>query len=157
MRGAAVGKRVMAVVVLGAWATVAACSDPLGPERDALEANRARWASLEIVSYRYEYALNCYCGGPGAQPVAVLVQDGDVVAVSNPDGSEVAGPWEPADYPTIEDLFDRVEESLNREPYEARVKYDAQYGYPADAYFDFEQNAIDEEFGFVVTEFVVVR
>jgi hypothetical protein len=157
VREAAAAGRVMVMVMLGALATVAGCSDPLGPERDALEANRAKWASLGISSYRYEYALNCFCGGPGARPVAVVVQDGVVEAVSYPDSEEAVEPWEPADYPTIDDLFERVEESLDREPYKAWVEYDARYGYPADAYFDFEQNAIDEEFGFVVTEFVVAR
>ena len=83
----------------------AACGDPIEPAREALNANRELWRSQEIVSYRYEYRLNCFCGGPGSEPVAIEVGDGEVVRVTLTLTSEEVPPSQLSDYPTIEDLF----------------------------------------------------
>ena len=131
-------------LVLGA----VACDDPTDAERDALNTNRELWRSQGIVSYRYEYQLNCFCGGPGSQPVAIEVDDGEVVRVTILETSEEVPASELSDYPAIEDLFAMIEGWLSRDPHEVNAEYHAELGYPVDVFIDFIENAIDEELGF---------
>ena len=126
------------------------CSSPLGSERAALEENREKWSAAAIEAYAFDYRLTCFCGGPGARPVRIEVRAGSVVAVSFPDGGPPA-PAELAAYPTVPDLFADVQAALAREPFSIRVEYDGALGYPRDFFADFEEQAIDEEYGFVVS------
>ena len=143
-----------ALVVFALVSGAAGCDDPAGPERDALNANRELWRSQEIVSYRYEYRLNCFCGGPGSEPVAIEVSDGEVARVTILERSEEVPPSQLIDYPTIEDLFETIEDWLSRDPHEVSTDYHAELGYPIDVFIDFIENAIDEELGFVASRLV---
>lgn len=98
------------VLISGAFA----CDDPIDPARDELNANRQLWRSQEIVSYRYEYRLNCFCGGPGSEPVAIEVGDGEVVRVTLTLTSEEVPTSQLSDYPT--DVFiDFIENAIDEE------------------------------------------
>lgn len=98
------------VLISGAFA----CDDPIDPARDELNANRQLWRSQEIVSYRYEYRLNCFCGGPGSEPVAIEVSDGEVVRVTLTLTSEEVPTSQLSDYPT--DVFiDFIENAIDEE------------------------------------------
>ena len=138
------------VLISGAFA----CDDPIDPAREALDANRELWRSQEIVSYRYEYRLNCFCGGPGSEPVAIEVGDGEVVRVTLTLTSEEVPVSQLSDYPTIEDLFATIEDWLSRDPHDVSTDYHAELGYPTDVFIDFIENAIDEELGFVASGLV---
>ncbi len=98
------------VLISGAFA----CDDPIDPARETLDANRQLWRSQEIVSYRYEYRLNCFCGGPGSEPVAIEVGDGEVVRVTLTLTSEEVPTSQLSDYPT--DVFiDFIENAIDEE------------------------------------------
>jgi len=143
------------ILIAGALMSGAvSCDDPTGPARDALNANRELWRSQDIVSYRYEYRLNCFCGGPGSEPVAIEVDDGEVVRVTLTLTSEEVPPSQLSDYPTIEDLFETLDDWLSRDPHDVSADYHAELGYPVDVFIDFIENAIDEELGFVASGLV---
>jgi hypothetical protein len=59
-----------------------------------------------------------------------------------------------SDYPTIEDLFETLENWLSQDPHEVSADYHAELGYPTDVFIDFIENAIDEELGFVASGLV---
>jgi hypothetical protein len=131
-----------------------ACSDSAGPESEDLSANRELWRSQDITTYRYDYRLNCFCGGPGSELVTIEVADGQVVRVTVKDSGAEVPPSELELYPTVEDLFDMVEDWLARDPHDARADYHPDLGYPTDVFIDFIENAIDEELGFIATALV---
>jgi len=142
-------------LLVGALVSIAAgCDDPTGAERDELNANRELWRSQEIVSYRFEYRLNCFCGGPGSEPVAIEVSDDEVVRVTLQETGEDLPASEASDYPTIEELFELIDNWLSLDPHEARTEYHDELGYPIDVWIDFIENAIDEELGFVTSGLV---
>jgi hypothetical protein len=146
--------RFRALLVCALVWSAAGCDDPTSSERSELNANRQLWASQEIVSYRYQYRLNCFCGGPGAEPVAIEVSDGEVVRVTLQETGEDLPPSELSDYPTIDDLFELIDNWLSLDPYDARAEYHDELGYPVDVFIDFIENAIDEELGFVASGLV---
>lgn len=149
-------RRALAAALTGvlALAGISACtlSDP-EPRAAAPELEEARelWRSQGLDSYAYDYGLTCFCGGPGVPPVRIEVIDGEVADVRLLDGGEA--PFEPEAYPTVEDLFDRIEEQLARDPFRiVRLEFHPETGHPTDVFLDFLPNVADEEWGFRTSE-----
>lgn len=138
-------------MLAGALVSLAGCSSPLGVERDALEESIRLWEAAAIDDYSFRYQLNCFCAGPGIQPVDIEVRGGSVVGVSYPDGGS-AESYPLQDYPTVTDLFAEIRAALDREPFLVRVEYDRSLGYPREFFADFIRNAVDEEWGFRAAE-----
>lgn len=145
--------RVLAPAVLLLAVLLPGCSsDPLGPHRGELEKNQEKWRAQGIASYTYDYRLNCFCGGPGIQPVRIEVREGEVVEVTLQETGEPVDPSTVDDFPTVEDLFGMIRNALEREPFRAEAAYDPLLGYPRDVFIDFEEWVADEEFGFVASD-----
>ncbi len=126
------------------------CSNPLGAEQDASERGLRQWQEAAIDAYAFRYQLVCFCGGPGVRPVDIEVRGGEVVGVSFPD-EQPPDPFPLDEYPTVEELFQTISQSLDREPFFLRAEYDADLGYPRDFFADFVENAVDEELGFTAS------
>ena len=148
-RALARGGEACALLLLG----LLACSltEPesrVGPE---LEAARELWRAQDLTDYAFEYRLTCFCGGPGVPPVRIEVVDGEVTAVTLLDGGQA--PFEPGEYPTVDELFDRIEEQLARDPFRVlRLEFHPETGHPTDVFIDFHENVADEEWGFRTSE-----
>lgn len=143
--------RTFLVVLLGFPAYVSGCSNAVGPAEHELEEARSRWETAALDDYRFDYALRCFCTPPSLVPVRIDVRDDRVVAVEplDPDRGPILAEEE---YPTVDELFVRVEEALERDPHEVvRLQFDAALGYPADIFFDFREQVADEESGFAVS------
>ena len=129
------------------------CSDLTGLERE-LEANRELWESEGPAAYVFDYGVVCYCPPQINRAVTITVDGEGVVSATYVDSGEPVDPFDPEDFPTVDDLFDEIESALAQDPYSLRAEYDAQLGYPTNVFIDFEENIADEEWGFVVSRFV---
>lgn len=139
---------------LGALAPLLAitCSDATGPGV-SFELAEARWAAEGPSHYQYVYNLSCECGVTG--PVRLNVENGVVTAFTLLPGSLAAGGApEPADFPTIDDLFARLRAEAEADPVKFDVEYDGEFGYPARASVDVRPEIADDEYTFRVTDFV---
>ena len=121
-----------------------------------LNRNRRLWQSHSVEDYRYVGRRLCYCGQEATGPVRVEVVDGEVVSLTyEEDGEPVvatfAGLW-----PGFEGVFDIVQDAIDRDAAEIVVEYHAEYGYPTSIGIDYMENAVDEELGYVVEDFLVV-
>lgn len=142
-----------AVAILAAAVAAAGCSDdPLGPEEDAFRAARATWQASGLSAYEFDYRLQCFCGPPAIRPVTIEVQGGAVTAVRfrDEEGGE-ATEQERALFPTIDELFERIERTLEQNPVQFLAEYDEELGYPTFVSADIALNIADEEFVFRVT------
>lgn len=132
---------------------LAAC-DPLADQKDDLRAARERWQDADIDAYRFVLDYSCFCMNYGDFEI-VVENDSIVSAVHIPEDEPEDDPVEiPA--MTIDEMLDRIEDALDREPVEARLRFHA-LGYPISAWFDFEENMADEEWGFGVDTFSVTE
>jgi hypothetical protein len=143
-------------LLAAAWTlALGGCEDPLGPERDALAAARARWEASAPTAYHFQFRRLCFCGPATIRPVRIQVLEDEVVAVRDVESGQPV--TEPLDsFPTIEDLFDEIEDALDREAYRLEAMYDVQFGYPIDVSIDFIEHAVDEEMTLLVSEFEVL-
>jgi hypothetical protein len=81
-------------------------------------------------------------------PVTVTVVDGAVTSVLAQDSTIVIPPG--SFLRTVDDLFDLIQDAIDRDAHLIRTGYDPSNGTPRDVYFDYEEFTIDEEFGFEV-------
>ena len=97
---------------------LAGCSESTLPLRSA----------HDLENYRYDFKQVCFCLQDQIQPVTIAVRDGKVVSVrSRETGADLTrrGNW-----PTIDDLFDRIEAARRQGTKPLIVELDRELGYP---------------------------
>ena len=73
------------------------------------------------------------------------------LTIIDPDVAELQIPLD--GYPTLTELFDLLEDAVERNASSISVDWDADYGFPVDIYIDYEENTADEELGYEVRAF----
>jgi hypothetical protein len=128
------------------------CTDALGPEQDELAAARARWARIAADDYVFDFQRSCFCAPDFVRPVRIEVLGGTVSSAVYADtGEPIAPPL--TSVPTIEDLFDEIQDAVDRMASSVLAEYDPGMGYPTSVSIDYIANAIDDEMAFSVSSF----
>jgi hypothetical protein len=122
-----------------------ACEAPTAPgEHDSLEAARARWRALGSESYRYEVNRSCFCL-LGGRLMTVTVKAGTVTAAEFQDSGADVEAALLSYVPTVADLFDLIEDALERKASYFSADYDPSYGYPVRIEIDYSSSTADDE------------
>lgn len=122
--------------------------------QEELERNRALWARVAPDAYEYSLRRHCFCGPDYLGPVRISVGAGGTVSRAYVD-SGASVPDEIAEvFPTVDGLFELLQEAIDRRAFELDVLYDSATGVPVDVWIDYLENAVDEELGLEVTESV---
>jgi hypothetical protein len=109
----------------------------------------ARWEEAGLEDYVFEFQRLCFCGGDVIRRVRIEVRSGSVSAATYvDDGAPVSGDLE--DYPTIEALFEEIQDAIDREAHSLTASYHAELGYPTSVSIDYIELAVDEEMAFNV-------
>ena len=138
--------RILAVSLAVVPGVGASCEDPTGPVREVEEAAR-RWANAGPYAYAYTLHETCFCPPSGRR---IVVVDDEVVRVERIVEHD---PGRVLEGYTVEGLFGLIRQSLEREPDSHFLEFDPVLGYPTRVHFDYEHQAIDEEWGFQVEDF----
>ncbi len=139
--------RVVSALHVAALASVS-CSDPTGPDGNRLSEQRALWESQGLKDYTFDVQRLCFC--LVRERVRVRVVDGavagavDVVADEELDTDELQ--W----YPSIDGLFDLLEDAYDRGAHRVEVDFHVSEGYPKRIWIDYQENVADEELGFTL-------
>jgi hypothetical protein len=129
------------------------CSNPLGPEQSELDHARVRWESRLPVLYEFRFQRGCFCPPEIVRPVRITVSNGVVISAVDPDTNEPVDP--PLNgFPTIDDLFDEIQDAIDRDAARIDATYDESFGYPVQVFVDWILNAIDDEMSFQVSDYV---
>lgn len=140
-------------------ATLAGCElgdDDSFQNRKLAEA-RTLWDRKDVASYSYILELECFCApAEQLQPVLVTVRNGAAASVVYWDDNPANRPPAPAaifgPYDTVEELFDMIEDAIDRDADLLQVGYDRDYGFPTVINVDYEAGGSDQKLLFV-TEF----
>jgi hypothetical protein len=140
--------------------TLAACSgsDEDQQSRNELEHAEQTWANAAIHDYQYTLTLACFCGSGPTQAApgtySVVVSDDVVESAFDTGSGEYLSDDQAASLPTIDALFDRIEDAYDDDADHVDVSYDAVYGFPVDLAIDPIAGAIDDEIEYHVRDFM---
>jgi Family of unknown function (DUF6174) len=143
-------RRFALAAVTGLFLLATGCSilgiDDNGSERERLADARRLWASHHIDSYDVVLQRLCFCGS--ILPAKLVVRDGTRISAT------VIETGEPVDdnvieyYFTVTEMFDFIEDAIDRKAHTIDVEYDATYGFPRHVSIDYSLNIADEEMGY---------
>ena len=155
MRPPLPARRLRALALALSLPALAGCFDVLGLGSDkrerALAEARARWRAQGPARYEFEFSRICFCL-LGGQPMTVTVRDGAVVAVVPVEPLPEGYPAPRVqDHYTVEQLFARIADAIERDAHRLSATYHPSLGYPTSVFIDYEENVADEEFGWSAT------
>ncbi len=137
--------------------STAASTTDLAEVEQTLSQMEATWQAQGQADYRFQFRWECFCLPGYREPVWVTVRVNEIESVRavepNPD---VTLP-DVSEYRTVPGLFDLIRDAIERDAYRIEVEYDEAMGYPTSAYIDYEENVVDEERGFHVSEFEILE
>ena len=116
----------------------------------ALDENRAKWAAIAWQDYRLRIDVSEFIPDEVSRGI-VTVEGGMVTDVELPltEGEFFGFRF---NYPlSVEGLFDRLQNALDQDPAQFRVSYHPDFGFPVEAFIDYDERIADEENGFRVT------
>lgn len=140
-------------------ALLAGCSilglDGLGEERDALRDARVRWGRADLDAYAFTLQRGCFCPMELIGPVRIVVRGDSVLSRTyTADGTPVPAQWAPY-FGTMEEVFELIDEAIDRSADDLRVSYHRTLGYPVKADIDYVKNAVDDELSLTVSDFTI--
>ncbi len=112
---------------------------------------QSRWERSGITTYTYTTAQQCFCPQEYVAPVFVDVHDGIVRGVAFAEGRAGDVP-DPQRFGTVDDLFAKLQDAIDRGAVSIAVEYERQLGYPTTAFIDYDALIADEEQGFAVSD-----
>jgi hypothetical protein len=136
--------RSSALAVAAALVAAAPASADPAAEAERLAKARERWAAQGARDYRFRLALSCFC--LHRSPVTIHVRDG------KPRGT----PRWLRRFDTVEELFERIEEQIDRGG-GAGARYARRTGVPRRFDADPLPRAVDDEYAVTVRRFRVLR
>jgi hypothetical protein len=122
--------------------------------RAELRVRRERWAAQRILDYQLTLSRSCFCSPEGAGLVVLTVLEGEPVQWQYfLSGDPIAPEWR-AVFPTVEGLFDFVEDAIDRGAESIEVRYDEDLGLPTTIRIDYRLAAVDEEIAYEVEKII---
>lgn len=141
--------RLLLVPALAACADIPTEPAPLHDFDRALQ----RWEAAAPFAYRYRVQVNCFCGEERTRPVSVVVVNGQTVSLLYADSLTPADTVLFSDVRTMDRLFARLRSILDNGPASFTATYDPGLGFPTTVWADPVAQVVDEEVGYVVTDF----
>ena len=125
------------------------------------EKNRQTWQDSGITHYRFSLNIGCFCAFRNRMPIAVEVQNGEIISMTYPDGTLVEETDPNSEifskHATIERLFSELEAAQAGDAEDVTVTYDSAHGFPSEIYFDFIKAAADDELSLNISNFEVLK
>ena len=149
------------ILVGGIAALLIGCSGQAEEEQAAstglqsLQDNREKWAEADIGHYRFTYKRVCFC--LPEDNIVIEVEDGTVESAVYAESGQAVDPARLAELQSIEQLFDMIAEAFANNAHAVRAGYNDAYGYPFDVYIDYDQMIADEELGFQILKFEIMK
>ena len=131
------------------------CSNLFGPTRGEFEENLAIWEEAGIGTYRYMYQRLCFCVNTDA--VTIEVRDGSITSVTLVETGEPAEAVYLDTYLTIDEIFEEIQDAIERDAHELSVTYHETFGYPTSVDIDYNENTIDEEMSYRASNLIELQ
>ena len=127
--------------------------DDLDREQDRLDTAWDRFERSAPLAYTYTVHVNCECPRDVTRPVTVWVDRGVTEYLLYEDDGQPVPLSYANSFPSVEQLFDAIQDAIDRGAQVIDVEYDLTYGYPTDVYIDYDRSYADEELAMVTWGF----
>jgi hypothetical protein len=128
-------------------------------ELSVLQHHIRLWESMGSRDYTFLLKATCFCPLGRVSPVVIEVRDGKATSVTyvgdNP--PDVFYPELFEEYNTIEKLFAKIQEWIEKGPESFAAEYDEEFGYAKGLSVDPRKNVFDDEFYFRVDNFEMLK
>jgi hypothetical protein len=138
----------MAVIFCGLF--VLRTTPAIALTQDELDANRDLWSVNGSQDYDYVLEPRSFLTG---RPGQVEVRAGTITSVTDIVSQQ---PLDLTRYQTVDDLFELLQNEINRPAFTIEAEFDSTFGYPTMASIDPSEMVIDEEFGFIARDLTLV-
>jgi hypothetical protein len=127
---------------------------PVGEWKSDLDQGQSTWEAIGVVTYTYVYQRSSQ-SEDSSLPMTVEVVDNMVVNVipSISGEPEEATERQGSDdtIPTIDGLFEEIQDAIDSNAFRVVVQYDEQLGYPTSIFIDYDEFLADEELSISAT------
>ena len=146
--------RIVRITLGVALIAATACQNGTGPKWGA-SAAQARWNERRPVSYRYTVSRSCECAPESLGPVIVTVTNGAVQSRRySSTGADVPQTYAES-FPTIDELFEIIDEARRDRVAHLDVDYDPTWGFPTRISIDRDAGTVDDEILYTVSAFTL--
>ena len=119
-------------------------------EQEVLDEATAAWQENGISHYQFVLETGCFCPPEVTAPGLVEVNRGAIVSVVDPD---TGIGLDPANYRSVTDLFDVVQNAIDQEVFQLTAAYDP-LGYPAQIFVDPVEFLADDTTAYMASDLV---
>ncbi|MDH4276334.1 MAG: DUF6174 domain-containing protein [Gammaproteobacteria bacterium] len=144
-------QKILVTLLVGCTLAALGCAKrDLTEERNELNLNRTKWQQQNISSYSIFAIQSCYCKQNDLE-VLISVENNVINFVKDSGrAGQARFSVDPADvanhvYPTIDELFTKIEKAIGERAETLEVTYDETYGYPSKLVIDYSKNSMDDE------------
>ena len=123
--------------------------DSLDRAQRELDRNWDLFERSAPLSYSYTVRINCECTSDVTRPVVVWVDRGSVEYLYYEDDGRAVPLSISNSFPSVEQLFDAIQDAIDRNADFVDVEYDFTYGYPTSVYIDYDRRVADEELSLI--------
>ena len=110
-----------------------------------LDQHRLAWQAAGAVDYDFRFQRVCFCVPDYVQPGLVHVRGGRIDSVEHPD---TGAALDPDIYLSVDDLFDKAQQALDRDAIEVTLQYDPALDYPTSLFIDIHRQLADDEIAY---------
>jgi hypothetical protein len=119
--------------------------------QDDLDKYLAMWNESSIVDYDYTVRISCFCVPAATAPKFVQVADNQIMSITDIESGTVE---EEFSYPTVLEMFQNVQRSIDDKIFIIDVTYNETMGYISYYYFDVHPGLADEEVATTISDLV---
>ena len=113
------------------------------------------WNGKNISHYQVEFDVSCFCYPETRGPWEIEVLNNKVIKINGEEVFDIekGWPW----IQTVDGLFLEITRLKDFNPWVLEVKYDETYGFPISMWYNQEENMMDEELGYYLSNFKILN
>ena len=121
-------------------------------EKSPLEINRLKWKQNRLNTYQFQFEWQCFCAPDYVAPVLITVNHEAFTKVVDVKSGQPISLNRYNNYLTMEGLFDFVQSAIDENAIQIDINYHPKYGFPTEAWIDWNRMIADEEKGFLINK-----